>query len=773
VASAAACAPLNPAYRESELDFYLTDIGARALLIEEGMASPAREVARRQGIRVLEIVGLPEGAAGLFELRADRVAAEPRREPTPAGDVALVLHTSGTTSRPKLVPLTHASLCASARNVSEVLELTPGDRCLNIMPLFHVHGLVAAVLASLRAGGVTICSPGFDAERFFTWLDELEPTWYTAVPTMHQAIAARAEAHREVVLRRPLRLVRSSSSALPPQVLEALEHGFGCPAIEAYGMTEAAHQIASSPLPPGERKPRSVGLPAGVEVAILGENGSPLPTGAIGEVAIRGPNVFSAYGDNPEANREAFTNGWFRTGDEGSLDADGYLFLHGRLKEIVNRGGEKVSPREVDEVLLDHPAVDQVVTFARPHERLGEEVAVAVVLKEGASATQRAIQEFAASRLADFKVPSAVVFLDQLPRGSTGKVQRIGLAERLGLEARADAAGLPHVEPRTPLERRLAALWADLLRVDRVGVHDDFFDLGGDSITGAALFAQIVEMGLAPADIVASTLLWAPTVGRLAEALEQGGLQPEGSIVPIRPEGSDPPLFFVHGHDGDALGYGGLARRLRSGHRFYGIEARPADQTEPESVTVEGLARQYAGEIRGFQPEGPYLVGGRCMGGGIALEIARVLTGAGAEVALLALLDPIGEPPVGFVRHYWRRFWYHRRRRRVIRAIRRIPAVRAEATRERARRALEETPLQGVMWRASRGYRPTPYGGRITLLRGGYYMTPPSFWKRIAAGGVEAYPPIDQSMIGPPGLDVLAEQLDHALGEAASRSRHG
>jgi acyl-CoA synthetase (AMP-forming)/AMP-acid ligase II len=279
------------------------------------------------------------------------------------------------------------------------------------------------------------CTPGFNALRFFAWMDEAAPTWYTAVPTMHQAIVSRASKNLEVIRRHPLRFIRSSSSSIPPQVIRELEEVFGAPLIESYGMTEATHQMASNPLPPAVRKPGTVGLPAGPQVAIMSEDGKLLPAGGIGEIVIRGANVTAGYENNPKANAEAFVDGWFRTGDQGTLDAEGYLSLTGRLKEIINRGGEKISPREVDEVLMDHPAVAQVVCFAIPHPKLGEEVGAVVVLREGAQLTERELQSFVGERLADFKVPRKVLFLDEIPKGATGKLQRIGLAARLGVGA--------------------------------------------------------------------------------------------------------------------------------------------------------------------------------------------------------------------------------------------------------------------------------------------------------------------------------------------------
>jgi acyl-CoA synthetase (AMP-forming)/AMP-acid ligase II len=345
----------------------------------------------------------------------------------------MLLHTSGTTSRPKIVPLSQANLVASATHIARTLGFSAADRGLNIMPLFHIHGLIAGVLAPLSAGSFVFCTPGFNALKFFAWMDECQPTWYTAVPTMHQTILSRAGKNAEVIARHPLRFIRSSSSSMPPQVIRELEEVFKAPLIESYGMTEAAHQMASNPLPPAVRKPGTVGIAAGPEVAIMAEDGSLLPRGETGEIVIRGPNVTAGYENNAKANAEGFREGWFRTGDQGVMDAEGYISITGRLKEIINRGGEKVSPREIDEILMDHPAVAQVVCFGMPHDKLGEEVAAAVVLKEGQTLTDRELQAFVAGRAADFKVPKKILFMDEIPKGATGKLQRIGLAAKLGL----------------------------------------------------------------------------------------------------------------------------------------------------------------------------------------------------------------------------------------------------------------------------------------------------------------------------------------------------
>jgi acyl-CoA synthetase (AMP-forming)/AMP-acid ligase II len=432
IASCATSAPLNPAYKAEEFEFYLADIKAKALIVEAGSTSPAVAVARKLGVRLVTLTPEPQQGAGAFRLMAEGAAEAARPGYAEADDIALILHTSGTTSRPKIVPLSQRNVCVSAGNIAETLAFTGADRGLNIMPLFHIHGLMAGILAPLSAGGAVFCTPGFNALRFFAWMDEAKPTWYTAVPTMHQAILSRAGGNRDIIKRHPLRFVRSSSSSLPPQVIAELEATFGAPVIESYGMTEASHQMASNPLE-GARKPGSVGIAAGPDIAIMGEDGKLLPPGATGEIVIRGDNVTRGYENNPKANAEAFVAGWFRTGDQGVMDAERYVSLTGRLKEIINRGGEKISPREVDEVFMDHPAVLQVVVFAVPHDKLGEEPAAAIVLREGKSASEKELRDFAASRLAPFKVPRKILIVEQIPLGATGKLQRIGLAEKLGL----------------------------------------------------------------------------------------------------------------------------------------------------------------------------------------------------------------------------------------------------------------------------------------------------------------------------------------------------
>jgi acyl-CoA synthetase (AMP-forming)/AMP-acid ligase II/acetyltransferase-like isoleucine patch superfamily enzyme/acyl carrier protein len=523
VAAGATCAPLNPAYRTNEFDFYLSDLNAKALIIRSDMDSPARDVARNMSIPVIELTPTPNAEAGMFALTAPQPTSSAVNGFAQPEDTALVLHTSGTTSRPKIVPLTHRNICSSGHNMAVTLELTEQDRCLNVMPLFHIHGLIGAVLASLTAGASVICAPGFAVERFFAWIETWQPTWYSAVPTMHQAIVARASEHQAVITRHPMRLIRSCSAPLPERVRAALEDVFRTPVIEAYGMTEASHQMTSQPLPPLPRKAGSVGVAAGPVVAIMDEVGNLLPVGAIGEVVIRGMNVMEGYDKNPTANRSAFTHGWFRTGDQGRFDTDGYLFLTGRLKEIINRGGEKIAPKEVDDILTQHPAIAQAVAFAVPHPTLGEEVAAAVVVKPDAAVTESDLRAFAAARLADFKVPRQILMVEAIPKGPTGKVQRLGLAEKLA-DQLAGHAQQHFVLPTTAMEQQLTEMWQELLHVEHVGVRDNFFALGGDSLAIAGMMLAITERFNTA--IPTESFLRAPTIETIV-SLMQG---PEAAI---------------------------------------------------------------------------------------------------------------------------------------------------------------------------------------------------------------------------------------------------
>jgi acyl-CoA synthetase (AMP-forming)/AMP-acid ligase II len=414
---AGTAAPLNPGYKEDEFRFFLEDTAARVLLVPAGGGEDARRAAG-PGVRVLSVDMDSDGTVRLLDVPPGRSAAAPSID-----DIALILHTSGSTGRPKRVPLTHANLSISAHNVAETYQLGPDDVSLCVMPLFHVHGLVASTLGTLATGGTLVVPGRFNALSFWRVARDHRVTWYSAVPTLHQLLIARQAGGSP----RPegaerLRFIRSCSASLAPQLMQDLEAAFGAPVLEAYGMTEAAHQMASNPLPPSPRKPGSVGPGTGVGISIMDGEGRHLAPGERGEVVIKGPNVIRGYENNPEANATSFTDGWFRTGDQGFLDEDGYLTLVGRLKELINRGGEKISPREIDEVLLTHPAVAEAVCFGVPDATWGEEVEAVVVLRE--PATESDLLAHCRERLAAFKCPKRIHISETIPRTATGKIQR-------------------------------------------------------------------------------------------------------------------------------------------------------------------------------------------------------------------------------------------------------------------------------------------------------------------------------------------------------------
>ncbi len=419
----AIAAPLNPAYTADEFTFYFEDAGVRVVILPNSPHS-AREAAANLGIKTID-TDLESSNGNLrvtLSSNGSELTSTTDAQSPSGSDIALFLHTSGTTSRPKGVPLRHLNLMKSVDNIKNTYELTPDDTSLIVMPLFHVHGLIGACLSTLNSGGTIVVPPRFSASAFWQQQAESNSTWYSAVPTIHQILLTRADA--DDAPRESFRFIRSCSAALAPTVFDALEDRFNAPVLEAYGMTEASHQMSSSPLPPGDRIPGTVGQATGVDVAIMADENTGVlaPTGGLGEVVIKGENVMWGYHNNEDANADAFVNGWFRTGDQGFLDDNGYLTLTGRLKELINRGGEKISPLEVDATLLEHPAVAEAVCFGAPDSHYGEAVQAVVVLSTDCQ--QQEIQDFCRERLADFKVPDVIYFTDELPRSATGKIQR-------------------------------------------------------------------------------------------------------------------------------------------------------------------------------------------------------------------------------------------------------------------------------------------------------------------------------------------------------------
>lgn len=532
VAAGAVCVPLNPAFTYDEYKRYFGELHLTALLTRAHSSSASRRAASSLGIRVIDISTRPDEGAGAFSIvgqASQRVADD---EFASGSDDAFMLLTSGSTSRPKTVPLTHASVCLSACNVGAAIELGARDRLLSVLPLYHGHGLISGLLAALAAGSSVVCTSGFDARAFFGWLTEFRATWYTAVPAIHQAILREAVAHNEAAWRSSLRLVRSASTSLAHDVLGELEALFGVPVIDTYGMTEAATQIAANPLQ--RRKPGSVGRAAGPEIAILDSRGRRLPAGKRGEIVLRGPTITRGYGNDAAATMAAFRDNWFRTGDLGYLDAEGYLFIVGRIKEIIHKGAQKVAPAEVEVALLGHPDVIDAAVFPLPHERLGADVAAAVVLRQDAKVSAERLRDFARERLAGFKIPGLIRIVPEIPKGGGGKIKR-------GELAAAFARTTPATDERSEmvcseLERELAGIWADLLDVDQVGVDQDVFALGVDSLAMTQMILRLQErFGV---DFSFEDIFNAPTVAALALRVESPKKVSTGPL----PNSSDPTM---------------------------------------------------------------------------------------------------------------------------------------------------------------------------------------------------------------------------------------
>lgn len=653
VTCAAVAAPLNPACTEQEFEDYLSQLEVDGVVLGKGVDSPVRSAASRCGVPLLELtLGFPNGPV------FDGGSAGGEFAPAGGDDVALVLLTSGSTGASKRVPLTHTNVCASIPEICESVQLGPQDRCLSMWEQFHVGGLVDLLLAPLSVGGTVICGTKFDVELFFRLLKTTRPTWFQAVPAaLHEVVAHARRAGLDTV-DCSLRLIRSVAAALPPEVMAQVETLFGVPVLQTFGMTEASPLITSTALPPAERKAGSVGHSFGTEVAVMDDDGSLLPTGEIGEVVVRGPNIMHGYENDPEATANCFRNGWFRTGDLGCFDEDGDLFLKGRIREMINRGGEKISPPELDEILAAHPDILQAATFSVPHRVLGEDVAVAVVLRESGACSAEKIREYLSSRVSSFKIPQQIEFVEELPRGATGKVSRRMLTEQYGT-IKEEA----YVAPRTDLERTLANVWASALQLDRVGVDDNFFRLGGDSLSGVHLMTA-VEKQLGR-ELPVEALIKLNTIRSMAEAISAADasdspvdlhglthemyratlgalgasgapvVSPDIMMLRLHASGSKTPVFWCFNQP---LQFEKLSAELGEDQPLYGLFSggRLVDYNEEMH---EKFAAAYTQMIQSVLPEGPFYLGGSCRGGSVMGRVARNLAAAGRTPDGLCVID--------------------------------------------------------------------------------------------------------------------------------------
>jgi oxalate---CoA ligase len=516
VSGCATCVPLNSTLDETSYRVAFSRLRVDALIVPLAATSaddtPATRTADALSLPVIRLAFAPADPAGVFTLLP--AAARPAKIAvgSAADDIALVLHTSGTTEQPKAVPLTHRLVVGPALARARQFGLTAADRCLCVRPLFTAGGMRRCLFPVLAVGASVVCTPGLGGESFVAWLEAFEPTYYSGSPTIQRALIDELE-QRGGAMRSTLRFILSASAALPASLGSRLEEMLGVPVLQGYGMTETGI-VAQNPLAPGASRAGSVGLPVGNEFAILGDAGLWLPPGEIGEIVVRGAEVFGGYEDDPAANRKAFFQGWFRTGDLGYVDRDGFLFIAGRVKELINRGGFKVSPSAVDAAVTRHPDVVDAVTFAVPHATLGEDVVTAAVLRQPSTATAQSLRDFVFGELAAFMVPRQILLVPDLPRSAAGKVQRAEIAAKFGPHLR-----VPFLAPRGPHEERVARWFAEVLGVDNVGASDNFFELGGDSLHGAQLIGRVnAEQGTT---LEVACLFRRPTVAEFAAELEE------------------------------------------------------------------------------------------------------------------------------------------------------------------------------------------------------------------------------------------------------------
>lgn len=648
IGSSATIVPFNPAMSAGEFYLHFYDKKISAVALERDLETSATEAAERLNLPILDILTDDPLSAGRIRLAGETGRAPVPPEPPDGEDQFVVFMTSGTTSYGKTVPLSHRSMLPRIRNMARMMGLRASDRVLNIMPLFHTGGFSAGMVTTLYSGGVFSAVKDNDVDALFRSLAAFQPTVIAGGYTVFHSIERKASAypHEINAAKGRLRMLRTGTGHLDQKIARRLERIFETPVLEAYGSAETSF-MACTGLPPEPRKEGSVGRPDRERVFIIDKNGDPLPPFDKGEIAVTKETAFDGYENNPDANRAAFSDKWYHTGDEGYFDEEGFLFITGRIKEMINRGGIKIIPTEVDQAMLRHVAVREAVAFPMPHPTLGEDLALAVVPEDQQTITEQALKTYLKAHLTPNKIPSRILIVQRIPKSATGKAQRRKLAESFNLlapagdtrEGPATPAALPG---NTALIRRI---WQQTLGLNEIGLDDNFFALGGDSLQAVDLFMRLEkELGCRlPRDV----LFQAGSVREMAELIGAGGRA--SCVVPIQPKGSRPPLFFVHPIGGEVLGYRKLARYLHPDQPFYGIQQYRQEDGKSRFSSLEEMAEYYLQEIQRTQPEGPYYLGGHSFGGLVAYRIACKLASQGEQTAFLALLDTYLPTPPRYV----------------------------------------------------------------------------------------------------------------------------
>jgi oxalate---CoA ligase len=627
----AVAVPINPNLTATELDSLFARLRIDAIVTSTRVEGAAGDAAARRGIPLLDFV---RGVPGTLKspTQSAVTSAPYPSELIPEGvaqpdALALILCTSATTGRPKLVPVTHRNFVTAAARRRFWFNLTPADRALCAMPLYYSQGLKGELFPSLLIGGSVACPDRDSDADIVDWLTELQPTWYAgAGQTFHTTVLERALT-RQGALSHCLRFIRSGGAPLSAALRKRLEEVFGVPVLETYSLSETG-TVAANSIKPEDRKSRTVGRPWPNEVAIRNEDGRLLGPGKAGEIVVRGPGLMPGYLDDDEANRAAFVDGWFRTGDLGSIDTEGFLTVLGRLKEYINRGGEKISPYEIEEALLLHPSVREAVAFSVPHPRLGENVAAAVVLMPGVNTTSKEIRTFLSQHLAPFKIPQSVLVQSALPKGATGKLLRLQLSE-------AAAERTRNIVPAwSPLQVQILEIWQRLLGRSDIGVDDDFFEAGGDSLLSIQMICEVEA--IARQQIPASALRDVYTIRELDAAVMRGVPATE-ELVTCAKKGHGTPFLFCHGdYQSRGLYALNLADQLTCEQPVFLLH--PHINPDPK-LTIEDMARAYIPDILAVQPTGALQLGGSCNGGYIAWEIAHQLNALGRQVEFVVLFE--------------------------------------------------------------------------------------------------------------------------------------
>jgi acyl-CoA synthetase (AMP-forming)/AMP-acid ligase II/thioesterase domain-containing protein len=631
IASHATFIPFNPRLTQSELEQELSRLNLDALIVPEWLKSPVHAAAQNGSYALFEASTASPSPTN-FRLRCARAAKSPRSETVEISSESpvMLLRTSATTGPSKLVPVTHGNMLDLASKMAGWFGLTAEDRAACVLPTYYAAGSKLNVLVPLLLGERIVIPAGVRSERLTDWIYDLKPTWFSAGPTFLRAVLDELHGSQEQAPKGILRFITSGSAHLPDRVRAELEAILDCPILEVYGISEAG-VMAANPAPPARRKPGTAGLIATGELVIRGPNSVDLPGGEIGEIFVGGPGLMPGYGDG-KTRGIGLQDGWLATGDVGSVDGDGFLTIVGRTKEMINRGGEKISPYEVESALLAHPGVSEAAAFPVPHPRLGENVAAAVVLRPNAVATSPELRDFLRDRLAAFKIPQRVNIATSLPKNHTGKVLRSRLTEIFGNQER-------QIEPPVaPLEFQIAEIWRRLLNVSTIGISDDFFEAGGDSLLATEMLLE-VEAAIGHR-VSQRDLAQASTIRGLAlVASEQKSADDEP--VTNAKDGTGSPFFFCHG-DYSTRGFYALklAALIETDRPIYLIHpARDVDETS--DISIEGLARTYVPHLLAIQPSGRFQLGGFCNGGLIAWEIARLLMQCGREVDLVLLVDTL------------------------------------------------------------------------------------------------------------------------------------